>query len=85
MPNMELAGNKKSAICKNANDTLVTLLTVLSLRLNSDTNIDSIAEFCFTVNPNERSVARKRTSRLQRLEGYAMRSGLEPTCLWQYG
>jgi len=64
VPNMELAGNKKSAICKNANDTLVTLLTVLSLRLNSDTNIDSIAEFCFTVNPNERSVARKRTSRL---------------------
>ena len=47
----ELAGNKKSVICNNANDTVVTLLNYAWIRTKLDTYIDSITENFAIVNP----------------------------------
>ena len=47
----ELAGNKKSAICNNANDTVITLLNYAWIRTKLDTYIDSITENFAIVNP----------------------------------
>ena len=48
---MELAGNKKSAICNNANDTVITLLNYAWIRTKLDTYTDSITENFAIVNP----------------------------------
>ena len=47
----ELAGNKKSAICNNANDTVITLLNYAWIRTKLDTYTDSITENFAIVNP----------------------------------
>ena len=47
----ELAGNKKSVICNNANDTVVTLLNYAWIRTKLDTYIGSITENFAIVNP----------------------------------
>lgn len=47
----ELAGNKKSAICNNANDAVITLLNYAWIRTKLDTYIDSITENFAIVNP----------------------------------
>lgn len=47
----ELAGNKKSAICNNANDTVITLLNYAWIRTKLDTYMNSITENFVIVNP----------------------------------
>ena len=47
----ELAGNKKSVICNNANDTVITLLNYAWIRTKLDTYTDSITENFAIVNP----------------------------------
>ncbi len=47
----ELAGNKKSAICNNANDTVITLSNYAWIRTKLDTYMNSITENFVIVNP----------------------------------
>lgn len=67
----ELAGNKKSVICNNANDTVITLLNYAWIRTKLDTYIDSITENFAIVNP----FAGK---------GHFMLGFLHSSCCWLY-
>ena len=50
MPKYKLAGNKKSAICKIANDTLINSVKLCSALAKLDTGINIITEFISIVN-----------------------------------
>ena len=54
MPIMKWPKNKKSAICKIANDTLINSVKLCSTVAKLDTDMDIIAEFRQAVNENER-------------------------------
>lgn len=49
-PNINWPENKKSAICKIANDTLINSVKLCSALAKLDTGINIIAEFIFIVN-----------------------------------